>query len=111
MTEATQVLCDLIVSELEASQGLGRRIVCNAIRRALDKLDPQPVVEKPTAMNLEPLTNHEGNEFGRQIIGYGLHADLPFEEIDDGYLGWLVERKKIDWQQLIRYMKWRNNQQ
>lgn len=104
-------LCELARGELAGITGLELRIRCNRLRKLADELDPPKPQESAPCDNLDAMSLNEEAEFGRNAIPFGRHAGLSYDEVPRDYLDWLVEEKRTEWRQLVRYLKARNRRE
>lgn len=101
MNEIGETLAAMVAEELAGFTGLELRIQCNRVRSVLDKLDRPGM----PAVAMQPMTSGESKAFGEQCLTFGKHAGERYSEAPRDYLDWLVETKRTEWRQLLRYLQ------
>lgn len=101
MNEIGETLAAMVAEELGGFTGLELRVQCNRVRSVLDKLDRPGM----PAVAMQPMTSGESKAFGEQYINFGKWAGDRYCDVPRDYLDWLVETKRSEWRQLLRYLQ------
>jgi len=81
---------------------LGKRIVARRILEHLKDWADKPVIAPGTPA---PCTDKEAERVGvANVMQFGQHRGLPWEEVPLEYLQWLCDEKRKEWVALWRYV-------
>lgn len=99
----TDSVVEFISDLLRRTDGVQRTIIANRLRRAIDEVSPPKAVEQPET--IEPMPYEEAMVFRHTPITYGQYCGESWGDIPRQYLDWLVEVKRAEWRQLLRFLK------
>jgi hypothetical protein len=102
--EIAAELVGLIVSELEAADETGRRIIANRIVEAIAGWLP-PQAQRPAAASTKPMTDAESVRYGNERMRFGEFTGWRVEDVPLSYLSWLADASRQTWSELHRYLR------
>ena len=91
--------------ELADSMGGNDAHFWECMRDACTKRLPVLVAAPPTT-NIRPMDDHAGQQYGREVLGFGQYTFSTYEHVyaeDPDYLRWMADKGMA----LLRWLRWR----
>ncbi len=99
---ATQ-LVELVQSECEGLDEVGKRIVANRLAELVEPWRVKKPLNHPAA--LVPYTEAEAIAFEQEVITFGMHSGKRYADVPLEYLQWLADQSRQNFHCLWRYLK------
>jgi len=101
-TNTAHELIELIKSEMDALDDVGKRIIANRLIKLLEPY--QPIATYTPVAFTEPFNDGEAKFYGGQKMPFGKYTGARVDCVPLDYLIWLADESRKTWKGLHRYL-------